>query len=104
LPSEFRHNARIESSGPSANGSKGSLRFSVGNHPHAHGDDRLIAILRREIIDAGVATSAALGFARGDVIATAELLAADVSSNALFDLASLTKPLTALSLLCLVVD
>jgi serine-type D-Ala-D-Ala carboxypeptidase len=74
------------------------------NHPHAHGDERLIAILRREIVDAGVATSAAVGFAHRGVIATAELLSHDVEADALFDLASLTKPLTALSLLSAVAD
>lgn len=71
----------------------------MANHPHAHGDDRLIAILREEILDAGVATSAALGVLDRGAIATAELLADDVEADALFDLASLTKPLTALSLL-----
>ena len=80
----------------------------MGNHPHAHGDDRLARILRREILEASVATSAALGFAqrRGDrfELTTAEVLAADVEAPALFDLASLTKPLTAIALASAVAD
>lgn len=76
----------------------------MSDHPHAHGDDRLIAILRREIIDAGVATSAALGVFCDGEEATAEVLARDVEPHALFDLASLTKPLTAISLLRAVAD
>lgn len=80
----------------------------VGNHPHAHGDQRLAQMLQREILDAGVATSAAVGFAQRQgeayALATAEVLAPDVQADALFDLASLTKPLTATSLLCAVAD
>jgi serine-type D-Ala-D-Ala carboxypeptidase len=76
----------------------------VRNHPHAHGDRRLVDIMRREIIDADVATSAAVSVASRDGVVAAELLAADVTAEAVFDLASLTKPLTAIAIARAVAD
>ncbi len=74
------------------------------NHPHAHGDQRLADIARREVLDAGVASSAAVGVATRDGVLSAEVLAADVVSPAVFDLASLTKPLTAIAVARAVAD
>lgn len=74
------------------------------NHPHAHGDERLADVLRREVIDAGVASSAAVGVATRDSVVAAEVLAGDVEAPAVFDLASLTKPLTALAIARAVAD
>lgn len=67
----------------------------MGNHSHAHGDETLAQIVRREIVDGSVAGSAAVGVVIDDTITTAEVLARDVASTAIFDLASLSKPLTA---------
>lgn len=62
----------------------------------------LDALLAREVVAAGVATSAAIAWARaprgisaGFSVALGEVLAAEVTGPAQFDLASVTKPVTA---------
>ncbi len=74
------------------------------NHPHAHTDEELAQILEREIIDAGVATSAAVGLVSHREMISAEVLSSDVAARALFDLASVSKPLTAVAIARLVAD
>ena len=56
-------------------------------------------LLRREVLEAGVATCAAVAWARlsdgGGLVAVGEVAEASVSMPAVYDLASLTKPVTA---------
>lgn len=65
-------------------------------------DPRLDALVRREVIEAGVASTAAIAWARraqdaqeGWRVSLGEVVARDVSGPPVFDLASVTKPLTA---------
>lgn len=62
-------------------------------------DPRLDALVRREVLDAGVASTAAIAWARrttaGFRVLLGEAVADDVSRPPVFDLASVTKPLTA---------
>lgn len=60
-------------------------------------DARLDALLRREIVDAGVASTAAIAWARfhGDWRAAFGEVGGEGVEGAIFDLASVTKPLTA---------
>jgi CubicO group peptidase (beta-lactamase class C family) len=74
------------------------------DHSHAHGDEELARIVGREIIDGGVASSAAVGIASHREIRSAEVLAHDVVAPAVFDLASLSKPLTAVAIARAVAD
>ena len=60
---------------------------------NAHRDSRLVALLRSEIVDAGVAESAAVGWARYE--SEWRVSYGETQADALFDLASVTKPLTA---------
>jgi len=76
----------------------------LADYPHAHGDEALATILRREIVDANVASSAAVGVVSHDGIRAAEVLAPDVAYPASFDLASVTKPLTAIAIARAVAD
>ncbi len=61
-------------------------------------DDRLATIARVEVVQAGVAPTAVLGWARRSAAGWELALGAagDGAADAIFDLASLTKPLTAL--------
>jgi CubicO group peptidase (beta-lactamase class C family) len=59
----------------------------------AHRDSRLDALLREEIVEASVAETAAIAWARYD--GGWRVSYGETSTNPLFDLASVTKPLTA---------
>ena len=76
----------------------------MANHSHAHGDDELALILQREIVDADVASSAAVGVLSHREMRSAAVLARDVVSPASFDLASVSKPLTAIAIARAVAD
>src|SRR5687768_9597361 len=71
-------------------------------------DARLDELVRREIIDASVASTASIAWARRDSrgfrVALGEVRAADVAARPIFDLASVTKPLTAVVALRAVAD
>ncbi|MGZ3417925.1 MAG: serine hydrolase domain-containing protein [Polyangiales bacterium] len=81
-----------KSSGLFAKGSKRRPGIHVSSFT-AHRDPRLDALLRREIVEASVAQNAAIGWARyqgGWHVSYGE-----TEANRIFDLASVTKPLTA---------
>ena len=75
-----------------------------GDHVDARADARLDELLRREVVEPGVAPSAVVAFARRDADGgwRGSIGACGAARNAIFDLASVTKPLTALSAMWLV--
>lgn len=58
-------------------------------------DVRLDVLLQREIVDRGVAESAAVAWVRDGCVSLGEVAGPNVRSPLVFDLASVTKPLTA---------